>query len=128
MLLTVCVCEQCGHEILSPSQRHICQCGCIVDVVGTSVINANYLDVVGELEPIEYPPRKASKPSDWWVRILTRLQTPEDRGIGDTVQRIAAKFGGERFKRFAKRIGLPCGCTGRQARWNADYPNPNYRG
>jgi hypothetical protein len=57
-----------------------------------------------------------------WVRLIRMLQQPGDVGIGDTVQRIAAKFGGERFKTWAKRIGLPCGCTERQAEWNKLYP------
>lgn len=57
-----------------------------------------------------------------WVRFVRLLRKPEDKGIGDTVQRIAAKFGGERFKAFAKRIGLPCRCTERQAEWNQLWP------
>lgn len=57
-----------------------------------------------------------------WVRMVKLLRKPEDSGLGDTVQRIAAKFGGERFKAFAKRIGIPCGCSDRQAEWNRLFP------
>ena len=57
-----------------------------------------------------------------WVRFVKRLRKSTDTGVGDTVQRIAAKFGGERFKKFAQRIGLPCGCTKRQSEWNRLYP------
>ena len=57
-----------------------------------------------------------------WVRWIKLLRKPEDRGVGDTVARIAAKFGGERFKEFSKRIGIPCGCTERQAAWNEQFP------
>lgn len=57
-----------------------------------------------------------------WVRLVKRLRVDIDKGVGDTVARIAVKFGGERFKQFSKRIGIPCGCTERQAAWNKLYP------
>lgn len=57
-----------------------------------------------------------------WVRWVKLLRKPEDAGIGDTVARIAKVFGGERFKAFSKRIGIPCGCTERQAEWNQRWP------
>jgi hypothetical protein len=62
-----------------------------------------------------------SKPPRW-LKYVRFFRSPEDRGAGDTVQRIAAKFGGERFKKFAKKMGIPCGCTSRQDRWNKQYP------
>lgn len=62
-----------------------------------------------------------------WVRLLQRLSKPQDIGLGATVSRIAARFGGERFKGWATKIGLPCGCTEREAHWNKLYPNPSYR-
>lgn len=57
-----------------------------------------------------------------WVRLIRMLRQPADIGIGDTVQRIAAKFGGERFKAWAERVGIPCGCAQRQSEWNRIYP------
>ena len=57
-----------------------------------------------------------------WAKLVKRLRHDGERGVGDTVQRIAAKFGGEKFKLWAKSMGLPCGCTERQGRWNALYP------
>jgi hypothetical protein len=57
-----------------------------------------------------------------WVRYVKLLRKPEDKGVGDTVQRIASKFGGERFKAWAKRLGIPCGCAERQEMWNRIYP------
>lgn len=57
----------------------------------------------------------------FWVAALSRLRKPEDEGVGDTAQRLAAKFGGERYKRFMKRIGAPCACEKRQAEWNQLY-------
>lgn len=57
-----------------------------------------------------------------WVAAIKRLRKDADTGIGDTVQRIAARFGGELFKRFAARVGMPCGCTERQEEWNQRWP------
>lgn len=57
-----------------------------------------------------------------WAKWVARFRKPGEVGVGDTVQRIAARFGGEKFKRLSKRIGLPCGCTERQADWNRLYP------
>lgn len=62
-----------------------------------------------------------------WVRLIQLLSKPEDIGLGATVKRIADKFGGERFKQFATKIGIPCGCTEREEEWNLLYPNPNHR-
>lgn len=63
-----------------------------------------------------------------WVKLLQRLSHPQDIGLGATAKRIAAKFGGERFKRWATKVGLPCGCTDREIEWNSLYPNPNHKG
>lgn len=63
----------------------------------------------------------------FWVRALQWLSVPDDIGLGATVKRVAAKYGGERFKAWSKRIGLPCGCTDRELEWNRLYPNPNYK-
>lgn len=63
-----------------------------------------------------------SRVGNRWVRLVRMLRKPEDKGVGDTVQRIAAKFGGERFKAWAERIGIPCGCVARQEEWNRVWP------
>lgn len=57
-----------------------------------------------------------------WVNLIERFKSPEDTGIGDTVQRYAAMLGGEAFKAWSEKLGMPCGCTQRQAEWNAKYP------
>ena len=57
-----------------------------------------------------------------WAITLKRLRTDADKGVGDTAQRIAAKFGGERYKRLTKRLDMPCGCSERQDEWNRLYP------
>jgi hypothetical protein len=57
------------------------------------------------------------------VKAVATLARPQDKGIGDTVQRITAKFGGEAFKRAYRRImAEDCGCTTRQTRMNNRYP------
>ena len=57
-----------------------------------------------------------------WVKLLERIRGPADKGVGDTAQRLVARFGGERVKAFADRIGIPCGCADRQEQWNALWP------
>lgn len=57
-----------------------------------------------------------------WVRLVRMLRKPEDSGVGDTVARIAARFGGERFKQWSAKLRIPCGCTDRQAAWNERWP------
>lgn len=62
-----------------------------------------------------------------WVRLFRILSIDADIGLGATAKRVAAKFGGERYKAWATRIGIPCGCADREQEWNRLYPNPNYR-
>jgi hypothetical protein len=82
-----------------------------------------------ELPPRTPPPPIQPIPFAEWPRYAKRLArraVPTDRGIGDVVQRLAAKVGGERFKRIYKKItGKKCGCTDRQKRLNELYPLPN---
>jgi hypothetical protein len=60
--------------------------------------------------------------SSAWVPLVKAFSAPEDKGIGDTIQRYAAMLGGEQFKQWAKDHGIPCGCTERQAEWNERWP------
>lgn len=57
-----------------------------------------------------------------WATLVAAFRNAEDTGVGDTVQRYAAMLGGEAFKAWSKKLGMPCGCTQRQAEWNAKYP------
>lgn len=74
------------------------------------------IDCTGEEKPLP--------PAEWpaWAKAIKKFAKSKDTGVGDTVQRIAASFGGEFLKSFAKTIGMPCGCTERQKDWNARYP------
>ena len=91
-------CEKCGRKFASNVTPLHCSCGV----------------TTGELTN--------KTESNAWVRMVKLLRKPQDAGIGDTIQRIAAKFGGERFKAFAEKIGIPCGCADRQNEWNSKWP------
>ena len=63
--------------------------------------------------------------AEWpmWAKGLAVLAKPEDKGIGDTVERLAKVAGAKSLVEFAKDKGLPdCGCADRKARWNQQYP------
>ncbi len=58
--------------------------------------------------------------SSWPVlaRVAAKMAKPEDKGVGDTVQRLAALVGGEQFKALVPN----CGCSDRQKWLNEKYP------
>jgi len=56
------------------------------------------------------------------VKWLTRLRKPDDRGIGDTIERMLASAGGRPFKHIMHLLHLPCGCDDRQRWLNERYP------
>lgn len=62
--------------------------------------------------------------SGWpmWATMVAVARTTEDRGVGDTVKRIASIVGAERFEQIAANLGMPCHCTKRQSKWNKMYP------
>ena len=108
----------------SPLLNHyVCTCGaniyCLPPCKIPCGICGNIFEVQSGITTV-YKPR--------WVKLIQRLSKSQDIGLGATVKRIAAKFGGERFKVWSKRIGLPCACTEREVEWNRLYPNPNYVG
>ncbi len=73
-----------------------------------------------QIQPI---PRK-----DWpiWAKALVMLSKPEDKGIGDVVARTIGAENSQAFKKWFKATtGKDCGCTGRQGRWNIEYPLRN---
>lgn len=100
------ICPVCGKRI--PGYELSCRCGHTIIV-----------EESGQFEETNIGVPK-------WVRAFQYFSKPEDVGLGATIKRIAAKFGGERFKKFADKMGLPCGCTGREEDLNIRYPNPNF--
>ncbi len=84
--------------------------------------------VYGELQkkyspagnPVQPIPRK-----DWplWAKGLAMMSKPEDKGIGDVAARTIGAENSEAFKKWFKATtGKDCGCTGRQRRWDIEYP------
>lgn len=66
-----------------------------------------------------------SVPSQWplWARVITRLKSPEDAGVGDTVARLIGEVNSDQFKHWHRRtFGVDCGCDERQQHWNLLYP------
>jgi len=57
-----------------------------------------------------------------WARALGNRRAAGEFGVGDTVRRLAARFGGTQLKRWSRKIKLPCRCRERQAEWNRRYP------
>lgn len=86
-----------------------CKCGTI-------------LHVSGEKKPIAELALTSTAEWTRWAKIVSRFRQEGDKGVGDTFERLARHFGGERIKAWSKRLGIPCGCCGRQAAWNRLYP------
>ena len=69
------------------------------------------------------PPPQPVPREQWplWTRFVAPRAKPSDRGVGDTVARLLGEYG-EAFKREMKKHEIDCGCSARQAEWNAKYP------
>lgn len=98
-------CPNCGRTVRVPDNGLPMRCTC----TSPQIAQANDDSARDGAEP-------------YWVRVVRRMRKPGDHGVGDTVQRIAARIGGEQFKRWTARLGIPCGCTQRQEEWNARWP------
>ena len=92
------------------------------DKCGITINGEPIFPIHCKCENVYYEVQANHKEWPRWTKLIRMLRTEADRGVGDTVQRIAAKFGGERFKAFSARIGMPCGCTQRQEEWNRLWP------
>ncbi len=58
-----------------------------------------------------------------WTKALAMIAKPEDKGIGDVVARTIGAENSEAFKKWFKATtGKDCVCSGRQRRWNIEYP------
>lgn len=70
------------------------------------------------------PPAVAIPPEKWpkVIQYLARKAIPSDTGVGDVVQRMAARIGGEVFKQIMAKLGINCGCTDRQKWLNERFP------
>lgn len=62
--------------------------------------------------------------AEWplFARVLARLKSTADRGVGDTIARLIGPVGGAAFKVWFKRLtGCTCGCTERQEELNKRF-------
>lgn len=57
-----------------------------------------------------------------WIKWVEAFRYKEDKGVGDTVERLLAKIGGRSIKKILMHLGQDCGCTNRQKWLNARYP------
>ncbi len=87
-----------------------------------------YANFVSKYAPVARPTSIFPKPvpsKDWplWAKALAMIAKPEDKGIGDVVARTIGSENSDAFKKWYKATtGKDCGCTGRQRRWNIEYP------
>jgi hypothetical protein len=80
-------------------------------------------EVILTAAPPATPPETDPKKWPLLARAVSRLRSDVDRGLGDTIQRHLARFGGEALKRFYTRLtGHDCGCGDRQAALNLLFP------
>jgi hypothetical protein len=52
------------------------------------------------------------------IRMIAKRRIETDSGIGDTLERIFARFGGRQFKAVMDRLKINCGCDDRKAALN----------
>ena len=73
----------------------------------------------------------SESPDTWPIlaRLLARLRTSDDKGLGDTIARsinliptLRGKPLGDAFKIVMHKLGKDCGCGDRQAKLNEKYP------
>lgn len=65
--------------------------------------------------------------NEWpvWAKALKAVSKPEDKGLGDVVERIIGHENSDKFKSwYQKTFGKPCNCNGRKAWLNRTYPLP----
>lgn len=79
--------------------------------------NHEFTDEIPDSSPLPEIPK-----THWLVRRIETFRKPGDIGLGDTVARIFAKFGGDQFKWVFKTLGINCGCEDRQAALNSWFP------
>ena len=56
------------------------------------------------------------------IKWISRFRVPEDRGLGDTLERMLSKVGGRKFKHLMQLMHMPCGCEDRRKWLNERFP------
>jgi|GEM_PF-3725823 len=72
--------------------------------------------------PTFVPPSPSASKWPLIIRGIARRKKPDDRGVGDTIERLLSKMGGDQFAWLMDKLGIDCGCGDRQASLNAWYP------
>ena len=99
---------------------HVCECGWKIH--SRVAITVTCPKCKSQVVCSGVPPKKRDSVLPNWVRLVRMIRIPSDIGIGDTLQRQFANYGGERFKEWATKLGIDCGCTERQNHYNKKYP------
>jgi hypothetical protein len=75
-----------------------------------------------QYQPVVVEQASVSPWQERLVALVSRLRAPEDRGVGDTLERLLAKVGGRKIKHLLKLANLPCRCDDRQRWLNERFP------
>lgn len=76
----------------------------------------------GEMIEESAIPQKKSAPWPLLARVVRRLRSDGETGVGDTLKRLISYVGGEWYKAAMEALGRPCGCADRQRWLNQRYP------
>lgn len=88
-------------------------------------MKVTWLDDYPEADNASPPPKIQVAYRPKWpvlIRVLYFMRQTNDTGVGDTVERIFAKFGGTQFKWLMDRLGVNCGCEDRKQYLNRIFP------
>jgi hypothetical protein len=122
------LCERLGQHI-NGRLWEIWQCAetgrCLyIDVITAKQYQLLWKAGVGKMATAEVT--SVVVPRGKWpliAKIIAKMRSEEDTGIGDAIARHLARFGAEGMKRVYKRLtGSDCGCGNRQAALNQRFP------
>lgn len=69
------------------------------------------------------PVQAVAEPWPFWARMVQKMATSTDAGVGDTIARVIGPLGGDAWKTWYTKItGHSCGCEERQEVLNQLYP------
>jgi hypothetical protein len=70
--------------------------------------------------PNAYQPKEVPPPPPIFIRLLMQRRVPGDKGLGDTVHRLAEKHGQKWLESLCGKLGM--GCERRREAMNLKYP------
>ncbi len=110
-----CACSIDGQDILVHIRAKECPKGFYAGAAETPTRPENAGPPPPPPEPVRF--------AEWSfaARYLARKRIDGEVGIGDTFKRLLGA-GGRMIEWVAKRLDIDCGCSSRQARWNATHP------